>query len=184
MYACNGILLNHESPLRGETFVTRKITRAVTKIALGLQQSLYIGNLDAQRDLGHAKGYVEAMYLLLQQEQSEDFVIATGVTTKVREFVRCAFLELGLHLRFEGKGLEEKGILASFDVERYKEIIREESLEIQKRIGDTLIFVDPAYFRPTEVDFLIGDASKAREKLGGNQNIIWMKLYRRWHCLI
>lgn len=133
---------------------------------MGLQQSLYIGNLNAQRDLGHAKGYVEAMYLLLQQEQSEDFVIATGVTTKVREFVLSAFLELGLHLRFEGEGIKEVGILDTVDTDVFTQVTQQEVENIQKRIGETLVFVDPAYFRPKEVELLIGDATKAKTKLG------------------
>ncbi len=155
MYACNGILFNHESPIRGETFVTRKITRAVARIALGLQDKLWLGNLDAQRDWGHAKDYVEAMWLMLQQDEPEDFVIATGVTTSVREFARRAFAELGIELEFRGSGKEEKGIVAACHNPEYP-------LEP----GREVIAVDPNYFRPTEVDLLIGDATKAREKLG------------------
>jgi GDPmannose 4,6-dehydratase len=155
MFACNGILFNHESPLRGETFVTRKITRAVAKIVLGLQEKLYLGNLDAQRDWGHAKDYVEAMYLMLQQEQPQDFVIATGITTAVREFVRMAFAEVGVTLDFQGEGVEEKGLVAACSHPAY-----------QLPIGKEVVAVDAAYFRPTEVDLLIGDASKARELLG------------------
>lgn len=155
MYACNGILFNHESPIRGETFVTRKITRAVAKIAMGLQQKLFLGNLDAQRDWGHAKDYVEAMWLMLQQNQPEDFVIATGRTTSVREFVRMAFQEIGVELTFDGEGVDEVGIVVDsyhpdFPVER----------------GRTVVKVDPRYFRPTEVELLIGDPTKAIEKLG------------------
>ncbi|MCJ8210224.1 GDP-mannose 4,6-dehydratase [Mucilaginibacter sp. RS28] len=155
MYACNGILFNHESPLRGETFVTRKITRAVAKIALNLQGCLFLGNLDAQRDWGHAKDYVEAMYLILQQEKAEDFVIATGVTTRVREFVRLAFAELGIVVEFKGEGVDEKGYVVSCSKPEY-----------QVEIGKEVVAVDPAYFRPTEVDLLIGDPTKAQEKLG------------------
>ncbi len=154
MYACNGILFNHESPLRGETFVTRKITRAAAKIALGLQDTLHIGNLNAERDWGHAKDYVEAMWLMLQQEQPEDFVIATGVTTSVRDFVQMAFEELGIHIGFSGSGVSETGKIIALDHDI-------EHLEV----GQQLVRVDPDYFRPTEVDMLIGDASKAKEKL-------------------
>lgn len=155
MFACNGILFNHESPLRGETFVTRKITRGVAKIVLGLQDKLYMGNLDAQRDWGHARDYVEAMYLILQQEQAEDFVIATGVTTPVREFIRMAFAEVGVFLEFKGKGDQETAVVSSCSNPEY-----------QLEIGREVVAVDPRYYRPTEVDLLIGDASKAREKLG------------------
>lgn len=162
MYACNGILFNHESPIRGETFVTRKITRAAAKIALGLQENLFLGNLNAQRDWGHAKDYVEAMWLILQQETAEDFVIATGVTTYVRDFVKMAFAEVGIELRFEGKDAEEKGIVASIDQEKYKAL----GLEHQLKIGQEIVAVDPRYFRPTEVDLLIGDPHKSNTKLG------------------
>ena len=156
MYACNGILFNHESPRRGETFVTRKITRAAAKISLGLQETLYIGNMDAKRDWGHAKDYVEAMWLMLQQEEAEDFVIATGDTTSVRDFIKMSFEEAGITLRFEGKEHSETGIVES--------VIGEASDHVKP--GDTIVRVDPRYFRPTEVDILIGDPSKAREKLG------------------
>jgi GDPmannose 4,6-dehydratase len=155
MYACNGILFNHESPLRGETFVTRKITRAVAAIATGQQDCLYLGNLDAQRDWGHAKDYVEAMWRILQQPEPEDFVIATGVTTAVREFVRMAFAEVGITVEFSGEGLEEKGVVVACNHEEY-----------QVEIGKPVVAVDPAYFRPTEVELLIGDATKARTRLG------------------
>ncbi|WP_104385188.1 GDP-mannose 4,6-dehydratase [Sphingobacterium sp. HMA12] len=163
MYACNGILFNHESPVRGETFVTRKITRAVAKIALGLQDKLYLGNLSAQRDWGHAKDYVEAMWLILQQEQPEDFVIATGVTTTVRDFVRLAFAELGIEIEFSGKGEQEKGVIIDVDEERLAELNIDKS---QIKFGQTVVKVDPAYYRPTEVDLLIGDPTKANTKLG------------------
>ncbi|MDR3009084.1 MAG: GDP-mannose 4,6-dehydratase [Sphingobacterium sp.] len=163
MYACNGILFNHESPVRGETFVTRKITRAVAKIALGLQDRLYLGNLSAQRDWGHAKDYVEAMWLILQQDTPEDFVIATGVTTTVRDFVRMAFAELGIEIEFSGKGEQEKGVIIDIDEERLSELNIDKSLI---KFGQTVVKVDPAYYRPTEVDLLIGDPTKANTKLG------------------
>ncbi len=155
MYACNGILFNHESPLRGETFVTRKITRAAAKIAMGLQDKLYLGNLDAQRDWGHAKDYVEAMYLILQQEVAEDYVIATGVTTRVREFVRMAFAETGITVEFKGEGVNEKGYVVSCSNPDY-----------QIAEGTEVVAVDPKYFRPTEVELLIGDPTKSKTKLG------------------
>jgi GDPmannose 4,6-dehydratase len=155
MFACNGILFNHESPLRGETFVTRKITRATAKIAMGLQDKLYLGNLDAQRDWGHAKDYVEAMYLILQQEQPEDFVIATGITTRVREFVRLAFAEVGIMIEFKGEGENERGYIMSCS-----------NLNYQLPTGKEVVAVDPKYFRPTEVDLLIGDPTKCQLKLG------------------
>lgn len=155
MYACNGVLFNHESPLRGETFVTRKITRAVAAIALGKQDKLYLGNLDAQRDWGHAKDYVQAMWMILQQDTPEDYVIATGITTRVRDFVKMAFSEVGITLTFEGKGVDEKGYISHCTNPEY-------ALEI----GREVLAVDPAYFRPTEVDLLIGDPTKAKTKLG------------------
>ncbi|WP_339901975.1 GDP-mannose 4,6-dehydratase [uncultured Cyclobacterium sp.] len=163
MYACNGILFNHESPLRGETFVTRKITRAVAKIALGFQDKLFMGNLDAKRDWGHAKDYVDAMWRILQQDEPEDYVIATGVTTKVRDFIRMAFELVGFTLKFEGEGLDEKGILESIDKEKAFEVLGTSTFNVKK--GDVLVNVDPAYFRPTEVDLLIGDPNKAMTKL-------------------
>jgi len=163
IYACNGILFNHESPVRGETFVTRKITRAVSKIALGLQDMLYLGNLSAQRDWGHAKDYVEAMWLMLQQDKAEDFVIATGVTTTVREFIKMAFLELGIEVEFSGKDQNEKGVIIDIDEQKINELgLNPDAL----RFGQTVVKVDPKYFRPTEVDLLIGDPSKAKQKLG------------------
>ena len=155
IYACNGILFNHESPLRGETFVTRKITRATAKIAMGLQDKLFLGNLDAQRDWGHAKDYVEAMYLILQQETPEDYVIATGVTTRVREFVRMSFAEVGIEIEFKGEGADEKGYVVSCS-----------NPDFQVKIGKEVVAVDKAYFRPTEVDLLIGDPTKSKTKLG------------------
>jgi GDPmannose 4,6-dehydratase len=163
MYACNGILFNHESPVRGETFVTRKITRAAAKIAVGLQNCLYMGNLSAQRDWGHAKDYVEAMWLMLQQETPEDFVIATGVTTSVRDFIRMAFAELGIEVAFSGKDVNERGVIIDIDEERAQELgLNTDVL----RFGQTVVKIDPGYFRPTEVELLIGDATKAKDKLG------------------
>jgi GDPmannose 4,6-dehydratase len=155
MYACNGILFNHESPVRGETFVTRKITRAIARIALGLQDCLYLGNLSALRDWGHARDYVEMQWLMLQQQQAEDFVIATGVQYSVRQFVERAAAELGITIAFEGQGADEIGIVAQVEGNRAK-----------CKVGDVLVKVDPRYFRPTEVETLLGDPSKAREKLG------------------
>ncbi len=155
LFAANGILFNHESPLRGETFVTRKITRAVAKIGLGLQEKLYLGNLDAKRDWGHAKDYIEAMWLMLQQDQPEDFVIATGKTTTVRDFVRLAFREIGVELKFSGKGDREIGSVVTSSNPDY---LLEE--------GRAVVAVDPRYYRPTEVDLLIGDPTKAKTKLG------------------
>lgn len=170
IYACNGILFNHESPRRGETFLTRKVTRAVARIALGFQDKLYIGNLDAQRDWGHAKDYVEAMWLMLQQEKPEDFVIATGKTTTVRDFIQLAFAEIGFKIRWEGSGTEEVGILDAIDLNKYQEAISSlRNPEIA--IGSGLIFIDPKYFRPTEVDLLIGNPAKAKEKLGWEPRI-------------
>lgn len=154
MFACNGILFNHESPIRGETFVTRKITRAVAKIALGMQDALYLGNLSAKRDWGHAKDYVKAMYLMLQQDEPEDYVIATGVTTEVREFVKMAFLEVGIELDFKGEGVHETGVISKCN-----------HPEFQIEPGTVVVRVDERYFRPTEVDLLIGDPSKAKKNL-------------------
>jgi GDPmannose 4,6-dehydratase len=163
MFACNGILFNHESPIRGETFVTRKITRAAAKIALGLQSCLYVGNLSAKRDWGHAKDYVEAMWLMLQQDQPEDFVIATGVTTTVRDFIKLTFAELGITIGFSGSEEEETGSVVDVDLDKLKRLqIGAEALTI----GREIVKVDPKYFRPTEVDLLIGDPSKANKKLG------------------
>ena len=155
MYACNGILFNHESPRRGETFVTRKITRAVAKIALGLQEKVYLGNLEAKRDWGHAKDYVRMMWMILQADQPEDWVIATGETTTVRDFVRMAFKELGIELEFKGEGVNEKAYILACNNEEY---------QLEK--GKEVLSIDPTYFRPTEVDLLIGDPTKAKEKLG------------------
>lgn len=167
MHASNGILFNHESPLRGETFVTRKITRSVSRIALGLLDKLYLGNLSAKRDWGHAKDYVRSMHLILQQEHGDDYVVATGQTTEVREFVRLACAEIGLQVEFRGEGLEEVGILSAIDEARFTELVGAEYLTgIRTRLGQELVAVDPAYFRPSEVELLIGDPSKAMAKLG------------------
>src|SRR6056297_2704442 len=155
MFACNGILFNHESPIRGETFVTRKITRAVSRIALGLQDKFYLGNLDAQRDWGHAKDYIRMMWMILQADEPEDWVIATGKTTPVREFVRLSFAEVGIELEFTGTGVNEKATVKKCTDPEY-----------QLAIGKEVLAVDPKYFRPTEVELLIGDATKARTKLG------------------
>jgi GDPmannose 4,6-dehydratase len=155
MFAVNGILFNHESPLRGETFVTRKITRAVAQIAYGKQDKLYLGNLDAQRDWGHAKDYVEAMWLILQQDVPEDYVIATGITTRVREFVRMAFAEVGIEVEFSGEGVHEIGKIVACHHPSH-----------QLEIGKEVVAIDPKYFRPTEVELLIGDPTKSKTKLG------------------
>ena len=167
MHASNGILFNHESPLRGETFVTRKITRSVSRIALGLLDKLYLGNLSAKRDWGHAKDYVRSMHLILQQPTGGDYVVATGVTTEVREFARLSFAELGLNIEFRGEGIDEVGVLTSINEDRFNSQVGIEYLEqLRKRIGDEVLAVDPAYFRPTEVDLLIGDPTKAMNILG------------------
>lgn len=155
MYACNGILFNHESPLRGETFVTRKITRAVSRIVLGLQNKVHLGNLDAKRDWGHARDYVEAMWLILQQEQPEDYVIATGITTTIRDFVRLAFQHVGIELEFRGEGVNETA-----------HVLRCDNPEYQLPIGKEVLAIDERYFRPTEVDLLLGDPTKSKTKLG------------------
>ena len=155
MFAVNGILFNHESPLRGETFVTRKITRGVAQIALGQEKKIHLGNLDAKRDWGHAKDYIEAMWLILQQDTPEDYVIATGITTTVREFIRLSFAEVGIEVAFSGEGVNEKGTVVSCSNPAY-----------QVPVGQEVIAIDPRYFRPTEVELLIGDPTKAKEKLG------------------
>lgn len=162
MFACNGILFNHESPIRGETFVTRKITRAAAKIVLGMQDKLFLGNMNAQRDWGHAKDYVEAMYLILQQEKPEDYVIATGVTTAVREFVKMSFKDVGVTLAFKGENEQEIGFVESIDEARLKEL---EISSCHLKIGQEVVAVDQRYYRPTEVDLLIGDPTKAQTKL-------------------
>ena len=155
IFACNGILFNHESPIRGETFVTRKITRAVSRIALGLQDKFYLGNLDSKRDWGHAKDYVRMMWMILQADKAEDWVIATGTTTTIRDFVKMSFLYIGIELEFKGVGLDEKAFVKSCNNKKY-----------ELDIGKEVLSVDPKYFRPTEVDLLIGDSSKAKTKLG------------------
>lgn len=167
IYACNGILFNHESPQRGETFVTRKITRAISRIFLGLQDCLYLGNMDAKRDWGHAKDYIEMQWLMLQQETPDDFVIATGQQQSVRDFVNIAARELGIHLRWEGEGLEEIGIVESVDQ-------ADDSIKVQP--GQTVVRVDPRYFRPTEVETLLGNPAKAKEKLGWTPRITFEQL--------
>jgi GDPmannose 4,6-dehydratase len=170
MHCSNGILFNHESPLRGETFVTRKVTRAAARIALGLKTTTYMGNLSSQRDWGHARDYVEAMWMILQQDTPDDYVIATGVTTTIRRFVELAFAWMGVEVRFEGCGADERGYISSVNEALFSERVGERYLPgIMARIGtadDTVVKVDPRYFRPTEVDLLIGDSTKARERLG------------------
>ncbi len=176
LHASNGILFNHESPIRGETFVTRKITLALARIAMGMQKTLYLGNLSSQRDWGHAKDYIRAMYLILQQDEPDDYVIATGITTTIRKFVEQTAAEIGLEMKFRGEGINEKGYLTSVDEKVFTQKVGDEYLQqIKSRIidslsahnnQDTIIAIDPAYFRPSEVDLLIGDSSKARAKLG------------------
>jgi GDPmannose 4,6-dehydratase len=162
IFACNGILFNHESPLRGETFVTRKITRAASKIVLGMQDKLFLGNLNAQRDWGHAKDYVEAMYLILQQEKPEDYVIATGVTTTIRKFVQMAFAEVGITIAFKGENENEVGFIESIN----DEVLSMKKITTSLKVGDEVVAVDPRYFRPTEVELLIGDPTKSQTQLG------------------
>lgn len=178
MHASNGILFNHESPIRGETFVTRKVTRALARIALGMQQTVFMGNLSSKRDWGHAKDYIKAMYLILQQDQPDDYVIATGITTTIRDFIKMCGEEIGLEITFTGEGAGEKGYLTAINEQRFSERVGEKYLDaIKKRIALTshlsslttlspLVAVDPAYYRPTEVELLIGDPSKAMNKLG------------------
>ena len=168
MFACNGILFNHESPIRGETFVTRKVTRAVARMHMGLQDCVYLGNLEACRDWGHARDYVDAMWRILQQDQADDFVIATGEVHSVRELVSTAFAEVGVGLRWEGAGTEEKGIVAAVDGHKSSAL----------RPGDIVVRIDPDYFRPTEVDYLQGDATKAREVLGWEPRVAFEDLVR------
>lgn len=167
MHASNGILFNHESPLRGETFVTRKVTRAVSRIVLGMQKKVYMGNLSSKRDWGHAKDYVRAMYAILQQDEPSDYVIATGITTTIRDFIRMAFEEIGVGIRFKGEGIDEVAILESIDEGLFVKKVGDAYLEnFKKRVGEEIVGVDPQYFRPTEVELLIGDATKARTRLG------------------
>jgi GDPmannose 4,6-dehydratase len=178
IYACNGILFNHESPLRGETFVSRKITRAVARIALGLQEKLYLGNLDAKRDWGHAKDFVKAQWLILQQEQPDDYVIATGKQHSVREFCERAFLEVGIQIEWEGQGLSETGIIKDLHpsalLKKYdlRERLREH------KPGQVVVLIDPRYFRPTEVDTLLGDPTKAQKILGWTQEISFEQMVK------
>ncbi|MDR2039724.1 MAG: GDP-mannose 4,6-dehydratase [Bacteroidales bacterium] len=167
MHASNGILFNHESPLRGETFVTRKITRAVSRIVLGLQEKVFMGNLSSKRDWGHAKDYIKAMYLILQQDKPDDYVISTGVTTSIRDFIIMAFREVGVDVEFKNEGIDEYGFISGIDSDTFKEKVGAPYLDnFQKRVGSTVVKIDPSYFRPTEVDILVGDNTKAREKLG------------------
>jgi GDPmannose 4,6-dehydratase len=168
MHASNGILFNHESPIRGETFVTRKITRALSRIVLGMQDQLFLGNLSSKRDWGHAKDYIRAMYLILQQDQPDDYVIATGITTSIRDFIKLACAEIGLEISFSGEGTEEKGFITAIDEKRFSEKVGDRYLGgIKSRMAPhSIVAVDPKYFRPTEVDLLIGDPSKAKSKLG------------------
>jgi len=164
MFASNGILFNHESPLRGETFVTRKITISLAKIVYGLEEKMFLGNLDSKRDWGHAKDYAKAMWLILQQDEPNDFVVATGRTATVREFLKLSFEEVGLRVDFKGKGLNEKGIISEIDYEKYKETTKQSVLKVKK--GQEVVSIDPYYFRPTEVDLLLGNAEKIRKKTG------------------
>ena len=167
MHASNGILFNHESPLRGETFVTRKVTRAVSRIVLGMQKKVYMGNLSSKRDWGHAKDYVRAMYAILQQDEPSDYVIATGITTTIRDFIRMAFEEIGVGIRFKGEGIDEVAIIESIDEGLFVKKVGDAYLEnFKKRVREEVVGVDPEYFRPTEVEWLIGDATKARTRLG------------------
>lgn len=167
MHASNGILFNHESPLRGETFVTRKVTRAISRIALDMQRKVYMGNLSSKRDWGHAKDYVRAMHAILQQDEPSDYVIATGITTTIREFIRMSFAEIGVEIEFKGSGVEEVAVLKAVDNSVFSAKVGEAFLnKIQQRMGEEVVGVDPQYFRPTEVDLLIGDATKARTRLG------------------
>jgi GDPmannose 4,6-dehydratase len=178
IYACNGILFNHESPLRGETFVSRKITRAVARIVLGLQENLYLGNLDALRDWGHARDFVQAQWLMLQQDQPDDYVIATGEQHSVREFCEGAFLEAGIKLEWKGKGIAETGVIDDIQpTELLKKYDRRGQLRTLCR-GQTVVSIDPCYFRPTEVDSLLGDPTKARRKLGWEQKVSFKQMIR------
>lgn len=185
MYACNGILFNHESPLRGETFVTRKITRALARIILGLQDCLYLGNMDAKRDWGHARDYVEMQWIMLQQEEPDDFVIATGRQFSVRDFVDAAAGELGISLRWEGKGVDEVGIINKISTKQIGACDKHRNIKLDAhdlKPGDVIIRVDSRYFRPTEVETLLGDPSKAHEKLGWKPKISFEELVREMTC--
>lgn len=178
MYACNGILFNHESPVRGETFVTRKITRALARILLGLGSCLYLGNLNARRDWGHARDYVEMQWLMLQQEQPEDFVIATGRQFSVRDFVDAAAAELGLRLDWRGEGLHETGVVAAVDADKAAQAAQGKPLRPTPQVGDVIVRVDPRYFRPAEVETLLGDPAKARERLGWQPRTTFEEMVR------
>lgn len=178
MYACNGILFNHESPVRGETFVTRKITRALARILLGLGSCLYLGNLNARRDWGHARDYVEMQWLMLQQEQPEDFVIATGRQFSVRDFVDAAAAELGLRLDWRGEGLHETGVVAAVDADKAAQAAQGKPLRPAPQVGDVIVRVDPRYFRPAEVETLLGDPAKARERLGWQPRTTFEEMVR------
>ena len=178
MYACNGILFNHESPVRGETFVTRKITRALARILLGLGSCLYLGNLNARRDWGHARDYVEMQWLMLQQEQPEDFVIATGRQFSVRDFVDAAAAELGLRLDWRGEGLHETGVVAAVDADKAAQATQGKPLRPAPQVGDVIVRVDPRYFRPAEVEPLLGDPAKARERLGWRPRTTFEEMVR------
>ena len=178
IYGCNGILFNHESPIRGETFVTRKITRALARIALNLQEKLFLGNLDAKRDWGHAKDYVYMQWLMLQQDEPDDYVIATGHQFSVRDFVAAAAAEFGIALEWRGSGVEETGVIASIDTEKFNNRISKDFRSNHLKPGDTLVCVDPRYFRPTEVEALIGDYSKSRKKLGWEPKIPFTQLVK------
>lgn len=178
MYACNGILFNHESPVRGETFVTRKITRALARILLGLGSCLYLGNLNARRDWGHARDYVEMQWLMLQQEQPEDFVIATGRQFSVRDFVDAAAAELGLRLDWRGEGLHETGVVAAVDADKAAQATQGKPLRPAPQVGDVIVRVDPRYFRPAEVETLLGDPAKARERLGWRPRTTFEEMVR------
>ena len=176
IFACNGILFNHESPVRGETFVTRKITRAVARMKLGLQKNLYLGNLDAKRDWGHAKDFVRAMWLMLQQDEPKDFVIATGESHSVREFVDLAFREIGVEIKWRGEGVNEIGVVKSHKRQNMNDELRVKGGGEYLKEGEVVVEVDPRYFRPTEVDYLLGDASKAREELGWEPRISFQEM--------
>ena len=167
IHASNGILFNHESPLRGETFVTRKVTRAVSRIVLGMQKQVFMGNLSSKRDWGHAKDYIKAMYLILQQDAPDDYVIATGITTTIRDFIKMAFEEVGVEIVFKGEGVDETGCISTINENIFKNRVGENYFQnLADRIGEAVVKVDPQYFRPTEVELLIGDATKSRTKLG------------------
>ncbi|MBO9591145.1 GDP-mannose 4,6-dehydratase [Devosia sp.] len=170
MFGCNGILFNHESPRRGETFVTRKITRGVAEIVIGRRQELYLGNLNSERDWGHARDYVRGMWMMLQQDTPDDFVLATGQTRSVREFIIAAFRHVGISVVFSGIGVEERGVIDAVDIDRLATFIDADDENVQPSVGQTVIRIDPYYFRPTEVDLLLGDASKAKKLLGWEPN--------------